>query len=205
MIRSIIFDFGNVIYAFDNNIFINNISNFTSKSEEDLKNLIYDSGLAKKYASGFISSNGFFHTVKERCDLSISKEEFIDAFTSIFTPIESTLELIKRLKKYYKIGLLSNTNELHFEYVIKPAKIFELFDVVTLSFEVKELKPSPKIFFDILDKLNLKPKECIYIDDIEQYSDVASELEINSINYTCYKELIEKLEKLGIDIHIPKK
>ena len=199
MIKIIIFDFGNVICSFDNNIFLKNISEFTDKSITELNNLIYlASDLVKRYETGLISSDEFFNSVKKACNLSISKPEFVKAYTNIFAPIQTTFDLIKKLKSKYKLALISDTSEWDFEYGIKPIEIFDLFDAVSLSFEVKAMKPDKKIFLDSLKKLDSKPEECIYIDDIKEYAEAANKISINVIHYISYSELVNSLRKLNV-------
>jgi len=193
MIKAIIFDFGNVICTVDNNIFLERISKFADKTISELKELIYLSDLPQKYETGLISSDEFFNEIVRKCSLSISKHEFIKAYTGIFTPIQTTFDLIRKLKAKYKIALLSNTSEWDFKYGEKPIEIFDLFDAVSLSFNVKAMKPENKIFLDSLSKLNLKPEQCIYIDDIEEYVEAANQMGIHGIHYISYEKLIDFL------------
>ena len=90
------------------------------------------------------------------------------AFNGMFSPIEPTLALIRRLKGRYRLGLLSNTNEWHFRGHIATVPVFPLFDTVTLSYEVREMKPGERIYRDALGKLGLPPESCVFIDDIEE-------------------------------------
>jgi len=212
MIKAIIFDFGNVICKFDNNIFLkrfaehsdkldnpaDKLDNPADKSFNQIKDLIYGSenSLEKQYESGIISSDEFYEIVKKRGNLRITKEDFIKYYTGIFTPIETTFDLIKKLKKHYKIGLLSNTSEWDFEYGIKPTEVYKLFDSVTLSFKVRHMKPAKEIYLDALKKMNCRPDECVYIDDIKKYSDAAGEIGIYGINYISYNDLVLKLKPL---------
>ena len=198
VIKAIIFDFGNVICKFDNNIFLKRFTEHSDKSFNQIKDLIYGSenSLERQYESGIISSDEFYEIVKKRGNLNMTKEEFIKAYTDIFTPIETTFDLIKKLKKHYKIGLLSNTSKWDFEYGIKPTGVYKLFDSVTLSFKVKHMKPAKEIYLDALRKLNCSSDECVYIDDIKKYSDAASEIGIYGINYISYDNLVSKLKPL---------
>jgi len=201
MIKALIFDFGNVICKFDNNIFIKKISKYTNKSIPELNKLIYQkTSLPKQYETGLITSHEFFKKIKKLCTLKITRSEFIKAYTNIFTPIKTTFDLIKKLKLNYKLSLLSDTSKWDFNYGIKPVKIFKLFDTVSLSFKVKQMKPGKKLFFDALNKLDLEPKECIYIDDIKKYAKVANLIGINPIHYTSHKKLINSLKKLDVQI-----
>jgi len=198
MIKAIIFDFGNVICTVDNNIFLEKISKFTDKNISELKKLIYLSDLPQKYETGSISSDEFFNKIVRKCSLSISKHEFIKAYTDIFAPIQTTFDLIKKLKAKYKIALLSNTSEWDFKYGEKPIEIFDLFDALSLSFKVKAMKPENKIFLDSLSKLHLRPEECVYIDDIEEYVKAANQMGIHGIHYISYEKLINSLKRLDI-------
>ena len=194
MIKAIIFDFGNVICKFDYGLFVSKISGHSPKPAEEIRDLILrKSGLHRLYETGMISSDEFFNRTVSLCGLNISKEDFIQAYVTIFSPVNSTIELIKILKKNYKIALLSNTNEWHFNYAIKPLEIFEQFDAVTLSHEVKTMKPDPGIYENCLMKLELQPHECIYIDDIRENSDQATKMGMTGIQYQSNDELLKSL------------
>lgn len=201
MVKAIIFDFGNVICHFDNNIFLEKISSFTDRTVSELNDLIYIStDIPSQYETGLISSDTFFKKIAKRCDLSMSKIEFYKAYTDIFTPIRTTINLIRRLKSVYKIALLSNTNISDFEHIIKTCEVYNLFDAVSLSFKVRAIKPDKKIFLDAICKLRLKPEECIYIDDIEKYVEAANQIGINGIHYVSYEKLISSLKGLNIQL-----
>jgi epoxide hydrolase-like predicted phosphatase len=201
MIKAIIFDFGNVICKFDNNIFLKKISNKTNKTIKKLNEIIYiKSSLPQQYETGLITSDEFFEKIKILCNLKITKDEFITAYTNIFTPIKTTFNLIQRLKPNYKLALLSNTREWDFNYGIKPTEIFDLFDVLSLSFRVKAMKPDSKMFFDVLDKLRLSPEECVSIDDIKEYANRARQLGFHAVHYTSYNKLLQELKELNVKI-----
>jgi putative hydrolase of the HAD superfamily len=198
MIKAIIFDFGNVICTFDNGKFIKRISAFTNKTPHELEKLIYiNSDLPKKYETGLISSDEFIDKITSLCELKIEKEEFAKAFTEIFNPIRETFDLIKKLKPSYKLGLLSNTSELDFQRVIRPMEIFNLFDAVSLSYEVGAMKPAKEIFINMLKKLNLSASECVYIDDIKDYVDAAIARGLKGIRFTSSENLLESLKEIG--------
>ena len=197
--KAIIFDFGNVICSFDNTIFIKNISEITGKDAPELHDMVYTaSDVTRRYETGQLSSDEFYAEVTETCGLSVSKEDFFQAFTGIFQPNTAMIELIKIVAGRYKTGLLSNTNEWHFEHIIRPSEVYSLFDAESLSYQVKVMKPDRKIFEDIVSKLNVNAEECIYIDDILRYAEAAHSLGIHGIHYTSQGELMRALEKLNI-------
>jgi putative hydrolase of the HAD superfamily len=201
MITAIIFDFGKVICNFDVNTFLGRIAVHTRTTLHDVQVLMPQlSRSAIRYETGLMTSDQFFAEVSNCCGLSISRNEFIHAYCEIFTPIRTTFELIGHLRPKYKLGLLSNTSEWHFNYGIKPVPVFPLFDTVTLSFEVKAMKPAIEIYLDALKKLNSPAHECVYIDDIKENADAASALGMHAVHYTTHPALLRDLAALGIDV-----
>ena len=197
MIKAVIFDFGNVICRFDNRLVLRRVSGLSGMSVEELEDIIYRSGeFVKQYEKGLVSSREFFKHFSSLCHLGIPEEEFIRMYADKFTLIPETVEVIHRLKGAYKLGLLSNTSEWDFEYGIKMMEVYPLFDSVTLSFLVHALKPSPEIFVDAISKLGVQPPECVYIDDIERYSDAARDLGMNAIHYRSPRDLREQLKNM---------
>jgi glucose-1-phosphatase len=197
-IKGIIFDFGGVISAFDNGIFLRSLLRRTTKTVKEMEALIVGSGLPQRYESGKISSREFFREIVEGCGLAMCEEEFIPAFTSIFTPIEPTARLIRELGRGYRLALLSNTNEWHFEHYIRTVEVFPLFDAVTLSFQVGEMKPGERIYRDVLSKIGLPPEACVFIDDLEENVEGARRLSIHGIRYTDHERLVASLRGLGV-------
>jgi putative hydrolase of the HAD superfamily len=200
MIKAVIFDFGNVICSFDNDAFLRSLLPYTDKRFDELKAAIYASDLPARYETGLISSEEFFREAASLGDLSAPREEFFRAFSRIFTPIPATFRLIRELKKTYKVGLLSNTNEFHYECCFKQVEIFPLFDSVTLSFEVKAMKPDERIYRDAVGKLRVRAEECVFIDDIEANAEGARRLGMAGIRYVTHRALLESLGAAGVDI-----
>ena len=198
MIRGVIFDFGNVICSFDVEIFLAKLHEWSGLDVETLRDRIYGSRLHSRYERGEISSEGFYREISRLTGARVSAEEFAEGFSDIFTPLESTHGLIRALKGRYRLGLLSNTNEWHFERHIRKVPVFPLFDAVTLSFEVGALKPEPEIYLDALRKLSLPPEACVFIDDIGKYAEGAAALGIRGIRYTGHAELLRELSGLGV-------
>ncbi|MFH1977733.1 MAG: HAD family hydrolase [Candidatus Aenigmatarchaeota archaeon] len=82
------------------------------------------------------------------------------------TPYPKTLETLKKLKKNFKLGVISNAYEPKiFSAINREYKISDLFDYIVLSYEVEMLKPDPRIFDFILKKLQVKKEETVMIGD----------------------------------------
>jgi len=201
MIKAVIFDFGNVICTFDLRKFLDRVLQYTDHTIHDMMgNMPALSHASVRYESGLLNSEEYFREISRIGNLRMPREEFIEAYGAIFTPIPDVFTLIKSLKSSYRLGLLSNTNELHFVHRIRPLDIFPLFDAVTLSYEVGAMKPAPAIYGDMLGKLRLPPAECVYIDDLPENVEAASRLGMHALLFTSPEVLRADLRRAGIAV-----
>ncbi|MCR5685551.1 MAG: HAD-IA family hydrolase [Lachnospiraceae bacterium] len=85
-----------------------------------------------------------------------------DTFSMI--PEDSDRLLQSLHDKGIRTGLISNcfSDEADF---IRKCRLYPLFDEVMLSYEQGIGKPDPAIYLKMIDKLRVKPEECIYVGD----------------------------------------
>lgn len=82
-------------------------------------------------------------------------------------------DVLKYLKeKGYTLVIASSTNDFVMEYykkenqnIIKKAKLQDIFTLIYTKGDVKELKPNPEVHYKILQKLNVRPEECLIVED----------------------------------------
>ena len=108
------------------------------------------------------------------------------------------IELIKKLKPSYKIILLSNATRPFFEQLMEENNLKKLFDDIVVSFEIKAIKPEPKIYRIALERSGLSPEETIFIDDREENIKASEALGIKSILFIDTESLEIELRELGI-------
>ena len=102
---------------------------------------------------------------------------------------------IRELKKTYKIGLLSNAGP-HLLKILEQEGITELFDALTISYQVGATKPNRKIYLKAAEQLNCSPTECIFIDDKLENTAAAEKLGMQTIEYRDFKQMDEDLKEL---------
>lgn len=198
-IKAVLFDFGNVVCRFDNDRFLAGLAALCGQSAEVLKALLYgQSTLIEDYEAGRIDSQAFLAGASDLCGMALPEAEFRRAYTDIFTPMEATFELIRKLKPSYRIGLVSNTSPWHFEDAIQTSPVFPWFDSVTLSYQVGASKPDPRLFEDALTKLDLMAEECVYIDDLAPFAQAANRHLMHGLTYTTPVALMTELRRLKV-------
>jgi len=110
-------------------------------------------------------------------------------------PNTELLEYIYELKKTYKIGFLSNVG-LNRLSELFTAKQLELFDDITLSYELHISKPHPDIYKHAANKLGVDPGACIFVDDTPLYCKGAESIGMQAIQYSEYETFTQELEKI---------
>ena len=191
MISTIIFDFGDVFINLDKPAIEREL---VKLGVETITADMYQ--IALQYEKGLIRTEDFvtaFTTKYPR----ISAEQFKTAWNAIILDFpEYRLKFIEKLStnKSYKLLLLSNTNALHIEQVIKNMtfsryeRFKKCFDQFYLSHELQLRKPDVSIFKYILDKNQLIAEHCLFIDDTKENTEAAAQLGIHTWNNDPLKD-----------------
>ena len=196
----IVFDLGKVILDFDHRIVTTRLAQLSRVSEKRIHDLIFARNLESMYDRGKTSSREFYQGVVRSLDIDIPFDEFREIWTKIFTLKEDVCDLIKTLKKRYKLILLSNTNEMHFDYAFGAFEILRAFDDYVLSYRVGARKPDPKVYLAALQRAGCHAGECIYIDDKEENVWAARRLGIQAIVFKNIQQLRRELRALNIEV-----
>jgi epoxide hydrolase-like predicted phosphatase len=117
-------------------------------------------------------------------------------FTEDYQPNSELLEYMRdNLKPKYKLGIISNAGD---DWVLKilGEDNYKLFDDVVLSYKVGLIKPEPEIYEMSAKNLEVKPGECVFIDDILTYCQGAENIGMNTIWYQDFKQMKKELEAL---------
>lgn len=74
--------------------------------------------------------------------------------------------------------------------------LYDHFDHLILSFEVKLTKDSRQIFLLALEKLKVRASECIFIDDVQKFVDTARSVGMKTILFRNNKQFHSDLKRL---------
>jgi len=197
-IKTLIFDFGDVFINLDKQGAMKKaLALFDS---ETLESDIIDINI--QFEIGKISTTEFVEFYKSKFK-TLSETTIIDTWNSIIEDFPKyRLDFIKDLaqKKEFKLILLSNTNNLHIDFIKQNVPFYEdfksYFDVFYLSQEIHLRKPNADIFEFVLKENNLIANECLFIDDIKENTNTAEDLGFNIWNIDETKEDIIDLFKI---------
>ena len=186
-IKNLIIDFGGVLIDLDRSRCIENFKKLGLPNVEVMLDLYHQQDFFHNYEKGLISSEDFRNILREKIGKPVTDAQIDDAWNSFLLSIpEYKLDLLLRLRKDYVVYLLSNTNDLHWQWSLQhvfPYKTFraeDYFEHIYLSYEMKMAKPDVEIFQKVLDDTGINPKETLFIDDSEANCRTAETLGIST-------------------------
>ena len=111
-----------------------------------------------------------------------------------------TIALLADLKGKYKLAMVSNVSgRRSLDDRFLPGELDELFDVVVASGDLGFEKPSPQIYTQTAEKLQVVPEECLFIDDILAFCDAAEAVGMQSFHFTTPVEGTASLRAMLLD------
>lgn len=202
-VKNIIFDFGGVLIDLDYNMTNQRLSVLTSIDflsgtvPIKIKKELY------QYEKGEITSDQMISVLKPFLKREVESNDLIDAWNAMLIGIPAErIQFLQRLKKSYRLFLLSNTNALHIEWVknhLEPdggIEAFEsLFEHVCYSHRIGSRKPDLETFNYILDLAQINPQETIFIDDTVEHVEGAKKAGIQGVLHDPKTEIILQLDK----------
>jgi len=197
MIKAIIFDYGGVLSV------KGSLSSFGEiyapkfgVDPEEFKKVIIDNWFKARISN--MDSKLFWINISKflKIDYKTLRKDLLE-FSGFNHEV---LVLIKKLKKNYKLGLLSNQIEDWLEEIIAEHKLNEVFDVIITSYKSKIAKPDISIFKETIEQLGVNPAECIYVDDMEQNIPPAKELGMKMILFKNFEQLKKELISFSVNI-----
>lgn len=136
--------------------------------------------LLKQFKSGDIYLE-YCKFLKEKCNSDMEAEEILNLRWDISTKyLENDIDykkdadkVLHRLKeKGYILALATTTSNIQLdiyknrnENIKAKANLEDIFSIILSKDDVEEKKPSPEVYHKIMRKLNVKPEDCIIIED----------------------------------------
>ena len=199
MIKTVLFDLGNVILPFDVMRLANRLTRYTHLPAKDIVDRLWNDHIADFFETGKMSPVEYFSHISALCDFKgLSYDEFVPIFNEIFDENLDITALISNLKGRYTLGLISNTNAIHVEHITKRYEVLSQFDRQWWSNEAGVRKPDPAIYRMALTHFAIQPSEAVFIDDLHTNIAAAQRIGINAIQYQSFDALKTELAKLGV-------
>ena len=146
--------------------------------------------LMADFERGLISSERFVNEVLQYARPGTTPQQVIDAWMSMLDDLpQERLDIIDRVRaKGYKVFMLSNGNDLHFEYIDRTYHLTPRFDGLFLSQKMHIAKPEPEIYQAVHEQIiaicSTTP-DIIFVDDLAVNRQAAEK----TVGWTTFPDL----------------
>ena len=199
MIKVICLDLGKVIVDYDPTIPLNALGTRSALSLPEIMQVLTDREPLLLFDRGRYSRSDFYRTMCARLQLDVSTEEFERLWTSLFLPEPLLPEsFLLSLKRRYRLLMLSNVNEVHFEFIWKNYPLVRHIEDRLLSYELGCLKPEPAIYRIAIDRAGVRPEEIFFADDRPENVEAARQVGIVATCFQSEQQLKLALDQAGV-------
>ena len=189
-IKNIIFDYGNVIFEIEFKKAQNALMQLGIPNIESFFGHKGHNDLFSQLETGAISPVEFRDGIRNAASNSALTDEEIDAaWNSLLVGVPKNVhEVLAEVKQNYRTFLLSNTNEIHYNYILDYLKKEyeienndDLFERTYYSQLIFLRKPNVEIFEKVIKENGLLPEETLFIDDSPQHLIGAKKAGLNTL------------------------
>jgi FMN phosphatase YigB (HAD superfamily) len=160
---AIVFDLGGVIVAHDNAVMVERIASRTKATPRDVSRLIR----RKDWGSGLPIADLHAELTGE-LGYGGGWDEFAADWCCHFTVDRSMLAFVQRLASANRVMIFSNTNQVHWDFLVaetgRELAAFEAY----LSHELRRSKPAVEAFEMVARQAGIDPARSVFFDDVAE-------------------------------------
>jgi len=202
-VKNLVFDLGGVIINIDFDRTYRALATLAGLSYEDTLARVKKEELFYRFETGKLEEEEFLSLVRNAFCPKSGEDEIRQAWNALLLDIpRERIDLLSRLRKKYRLYLLSNTNYTHILEVNNilanscgVGNLRDLFDKVYYSYEVNMVKPDVGIYKFVCEDSVLKPEETVFLDDMLPNLEGASSAGLHTLHVQpSPNSIIELLE-----------
>lgn len=202
MIKTIIFDIGNVLAGFGWEDYFRKFG-YSEETLARIAKATVKSRAWSEYDKGVLSDEEVMDAFIQN-DPGIEKElrESLLNVNGMLIKYDYAVPWVKELKQNgYQVLVLSNFARRAHEDCRDVLEFLDYVDGGILSYQEKTIKPEPEIYRRLIERYHLVPEECVFLDDLEANLAAAAEFGIKTIHFTDRDSAVEALKGFGVDCY----
>jgi len=198
-IEAVIFDLGRVLVGVDfSGLFSKYLdssvhSGFSLDLESVMKNPWF-----QKHSTGKATFEEFHKNICKNYELAISPDDFKKEWCSIFNPIPGMQELVLNTAQIMPVGLLSDTDPVHWEFLLNTYPFLKIFKKPVLSFNTGFLKPEAICYIKAAESVETPLERCLFIDDRMVNVNGARQAGMQAECFESYEKLLSYLKDIEL-------
>lgn len=197
--KNIIFDLGNVLVKLNPEGCIGAFKAIGMGELVDSNPQSEGMKLMSKLGVGMITTEEFCEAARKLTGTDVTNGEIIDAANKMLVeiPDEKKERLLQLKKAGYRLFLLSNTIDVHWDYCVEnlfPYQnhgVEDYFEQCFLSQRMHLAKPNARIYEEVIRQANIHPDETLFIDDLKENCEAAEKLGIHAFQNVKFDDWLE--------------
>lgn len=197
MIRTIVFDIGNVLTVFRWEELIHSLG-FSAEAEAKVKRATVGGPYWIQLDVGVWWEEQILNAfISEEPEAEWEIRQMFRSFSGILDAVDYALPWIRELKnRGFQVLVLSNISDKVVRDNPTAMSFMEEVDGGILSYREQVVKPGEEIYRRLLEKYDLKAEECVFLDDTQKNLDTAASLGFKTVLFRNYEQASEELERL---------
>ena len=168
--------------------------------DEEFWDLWLSLPIVQRFERGDIAPDEFLSRLAQelgiREDPRDFRQRFLDWHPRLYPGAES---LISSLSTECGLALLSNTNILHWGQIRTITSVFQHFEHLFLSFEIRRIKPERGAFDIVLEGASVAANDILFLDDMDQNIAAARRAGLQAVQVNGSAEVLAALSDAGFD------
>lgn len=200
MIKNIVFDVGEVLFAYNPNKIISTLLPETSYQEFHLESLFH-APLWQQLDRADVTpdeARQALHNVSPHPDATKEVHHLFDNWIHHLDPIREVVHLFEAVSADYPVYILSNFQDEPFDILVKNHPFLTKATGMVVSGKLNVMKPEPEIYDHLLTTYNLTNTHTLFIDDREENIEAAKKKGMHGIVYKNPTQLFTDLRTLGL-------
>jgi putative hydrolase of the HAD superfamily len=146
-----------------------------------------------EFNTGRIGVAEFHRRMCARYELSMDLDTFKRLWCEIFYTMEGMEELVGQIKQTIIIGLLSDTDPIHWNHIRTTWPWIAAIANPTVSYEIGVMKPNPEIYRAAAANVRTPTEHCLFVDDLQDNVNGARAVGMSSVRFESVSLLREQL------------
>ena len=197
-IKAVFFDIGNVLLRFDSKVIAAKIAWALRRHPLRVARHLWNRETVDAIERGKVSPDQIYRMFQSELDFKGSFAAFTRLWCDHFTLDRANFALLRRLGARRRVYLLSNTNALHYEFIRARYAFPKHIHGAVLSYELGLRKPEPAIYEAAVALAGVKPRECLFIDDLLENCEGARRYGLQAVHHPKGHDLRAELSALGL-------
>ncbi len=171
-IKNVVFDMGGVLVDIDRDASVRAFTEIGYADAGKLLDPYTQTGIFLQLEEGKIEPQQLYEYIWQQVGHRIDPRAIDGALEKFIVGLPVyKLDMLRELRKKYRVYLLSNTNAILFPYIARTLftqrglTVDDYFDHKFLSYEMRLVKPNKEIFLKMIEMSGVRPEETLFVDD----------------------------------------